>query len=137
MNSYNKINEEQMFADHERITTTVNSAVLVLLMTLLSIHIFWTTVSNQSLECGSKHISLSLLGFGLGLSYIPSVTIVGQYFEKKRSLTLRLAVSGMHKVPEEELWPPLKEQVNWHLSKVPYQWLLVANGACSNGEFLF
>ena len=29
-----------MFADHERITTTVNSAVLVLLMTLLSIQLY-------------------------------------------------------------------------------------------------
>lgn len=34
-------------------------------------------------------------GLGFGLIYLPSIVIVGQYFEKRRSLALGLSMSGM------------------------------------------
>ena len=36
-----------------------------------------------------------LTGFGLGLAYVPGVTMVGFYFEKRRSLAIGIAVSGV------------------------------------------
>lgn len=40
------------------------------------------------------HISITLLGIGFGLIYLPAVVCVGYYFETKRSLATGIAVCG-------------------------------------------
>ena len=37
---------------------------------------------------------LCIAGFGLGLSYIPLITVLGMYFDKKRNIAIGFAVSG-------------------------------------------
>lgn len=40
-------------------------------------------------------LTLGISGFGLGLSFIPTISIVGFYFEKRRALAVGIAVSGV------------------------------------------
>ena len=52
-------------------------------------------VSNSQQD-GAKFLGffLQILGMGFGLMYLPSIVIVGYYFDKKRAFATGLATCG-------------------------------------------
>ncbi|KAL8616121.1 hypothetical protein ACOMHN_066608 [Nucella lapillus] len=40
------------------------------------------------------HLKMIVVGFGLGMIYLPAIVSVGYYFEKKRALATGIAVCG-------------------------------------------
>ena len=46
-------------------------------------------------ESTYRYVLCMPAGVGLGLAYIPSVVIVSEYFEQRRTIALGLAVSGV------------------------------------------
>lgn len=52
------------------------------------------TAINYSITCRDTDSPPSIVGFGFGLIYLPSIVSVGYYFEKKRALATGIAVCG-------------------------------------------
>lgn len=73
-------------------------------------------------------LSFVLAGAGLGISYVPSVSLIGVYFHKKRTIALGLAASG--NAMGVSVFPPLLRCL---IDYYGWRWALMLTGAiCLN-----
>ena len=62
-------------------------------------------LSTQSVNVAMLMATYGIAGgFGMGLVYLPSVCVVGYYFEKKRALATGMAVCGSGGCREPKKW---------------------------------